>query len=96
MITKSVFKRRFPFTAGSGFMRLCWGLFRPRAAQEHPRAAQERPKRAKIGPKQAKSENTTKIQVNEGRASEAGGRKESEKITRAVQAKQAAEKRANR
>ena len=33
---------------------------------------------------------------NEGLASEAGGRKESEKITRAVQAKHAAEKRAEK
>ena len=38
----------------------------------------------------------SKVKDNEGLASDAGGRKESEKITRAVQAKQAAEKRAKR
>ena len=44
------------------------------------------------GPRRAKRERKD----NEARASEAGGRKESEKITRAVQAKQAAEKKAKR
>ena len=69
---------------------------RPRAPQECPKSGQEQPKSGKKGPKRAPRGPKGQRKDNEGRASEAGGIKESEKITRAVQAKQAAEKRAKR
>ena len=72
---------------------------RPRAAQEEPKSGQERPRepqeRQKVtqeAPRHARRER----KENEGRASEAGSRKESEKIKRAMQAKQAAKKKAKR
>ena len=58
-------------------------------AQKQPQRAQKEPKRA---PRHQKREGKD----NEGRASAAGSRKENEKIKRAVQAKQATEKRAKR
>ena len=71
----------------------------PRAPKSGPRAAQERPREPQEGQKvtqEAPRHPRRERKENEGRASEAGSRKESEKIKRAMQAKQAAEKRAKR
>ena len=60
----------------------------PRASQERPRAAQERPREPQEGPRAAKTDPRGAQEVrkdNEGRATAAGGRKENEKMTRAVQ-----------
>ena len=58
----------------------------PRAPQEPPRAAQEQPKEPQESPKSGKSDPRGPQDT----------RKEREKITRAVQAQQAAEKRTKR
>ena len=57
----------------------------PRAAQERPKSGQESPQSAKNWPKRGPRGPKRERKDNEGRASEAGGRKESEKRTRAVQ-----------
>ena len=65
----------------------------PRAAKSGPRAPKSGPRAAKRGPRPAKSEQTSKKHKPRKPSKqfvETGGRKESEKITRAVQAKQAA------
>ena len=77
---------------------------RPRGSQEAPKTPQERPKRAqerpKSGPREAKSGLRGRQERPRAAKSDPRGpqdaRKESEKVTRAVQAKQAAEKRAKR